>query len=279
MKRAENRMRRAAVAACLLILALPLAGCNKLAGRQHFHKANALYENENYRRALAEFKAGLERDPSATFAWRSVGLSALALFRPDEDTPENKAMGDEAVNAFRRYLEAYPDDEKVREYLIGTLMGTARHDEAIQVLEEDARRHPGDKKYGMAVVRALTDAGKLEQAMQRAESLGGDPDVYYTIGVSAWAKSYYQPPASVEDHRKLIELGRQALEKADQVRPNHFDTLSYLNLLWREMVKVEIDPFKQQEYVQKAQGYFERAMTIRREQEEKDKKAAAQAAT
>jgi tetratricopeptide (TPR) repeat protein len=272
-------MRRSAAAACLLIVALPLAGCNKLAGRQHFHKANALYEKENYRRALEEFKRGLERDPSATFVWRSVGLSALALYQTDNDSPENKAMGDEAIAAFRKYLEAYPEDEKVREYLVGTLMGTDRYDEAIQVLEEDAARHPEDKKYGMAVVRALTDSGRLEQAMQRAERLGGDPDVYYTIGVTAWAKSYYQPPPSVDEHRQLIELGMGALEKADQIRANHFDTLSYLNLLWREMVKVEVDPFKQQEYIAKAQGYFERAMAIRREQEAKDKKAAAAAAT
>lgn len=266
-------MRRAAAAACLLILALPLAGCNKLAGRQHFHKANALYDDEQYRRALAEFEAGLERDPSATFVWRSVGLSALALFRPGDENPENKAMAEKAVDSFRKYLADYPDDAKVREYLVSTLMAAERHDEAIAVLEEDAQRNPNDPQYALAVVRALTDAGKLEQAMRRAERLGRNPDVFYTIGVTAWAKSYYQPPASVEDHRKLIELGMSALERADQIRPNHFDTLSYLNLLWREMVKVEIDPYKQQEYVAKAQGYFERAMEIR-QQEEKDKKPA-----
>lgn len=269
-------MRRSAAAVCLLILALPLVGCNKLAGRQHFHKANALYDDEQYRRALEEFEAGLTRDPAATFVWRSVGLSALALYRPGDENPENKAMGDKAVEAFRNYLESYPDDVKVREYLISTLMASKRHQEAIQVLEEDAQRHPEDPTYGQAVVRALTEAGMLEQAMQRAERLGRNPDVFYTIGVTAWAKSYYQPPASVEDHRKLIELGMNALERADRIRPNHFDTLSYLNLLWREMVKVEIDPYKQQEYVAKAQGYFDRAMEIRAK-EEKDKQPAAQA--
>lgn len=269
-------MRRSAVAVCLL-LALPLAGCNKLAGRQHFHKANALYEDQQYRRALTEFKEGLQRDPAATFVWRSVGLSALALFRANDDSAENKAMGEEASNAFRKYLEAYPDDDKVREYLVSTLMATGHHDEAIQVLEEDAQRHPGDKTYVLAVVRALTDSGRLEQAMRRADRLG-DPDVFYTIGVNAWAKSYYQPPPSVEEHREMIALGMRALERADKIRSNHFDTLSYLNLLWREMVKVEIDPYKQQEYLAKAQGYFDRAMAVR-QQEEKDKKPSEAAST
>lgn len=271
-------MRRPLVAASLLILVLPLClGCNKLQGRRHFHKANALYENEQYREALKEFQDGLQQDPSADFVWRSVGLSALALYRPDDENPQNKQMADTAIDAFRKYLEGYPEDAKVREYLVSTLMGAKRHDEAIEVLEEDARNHPGEKQYSLAVIRALTDAGKLEQAMQRAEQLGAnDPELFYTIGVNAWAKSYYQPPANVDDHRKLIELGMKALERSDKIRPDNFDTLSYLNLMWRELVKVEIDPFKQQEYLAKAQGYFDRAMAARKEQEQNLKTAAEQ---
>jgi tetratricopeptide (TPR) repeat protein len=271
-------MRRPLVAASLLILVLPLClGCNKLQGRRHFHKANALYENEQYREALKEFQDGLQQDPSADFVWRSVGLSALALYRPGDENAQNKQMADTAIDAFRKYLEGYPNDAKVREYLVSTLMGAKRHDEAIEVLEEDARNHPGEKQYSLAVIRALTDAGKLEQAMQRAEQLGAnDPELFYTIGVNAWAKSYYQPPANVDDHRKLIELGMNALERSDKIHPDNFDTLSYLNLMWRELVKVEIDPFKQQEYLAKAQGYFDRAMAARKEQEQKLKTAAEQ---
>ena len=263
-------MRRPLVAASLLILVLPLClGCNKLQGRRHFHKANALYEDEQYREALKEFQNGLQQDPSADFVWRSVGLSALALYRPGDENPQNKQMADTAVDAFRKYLEGYPEDAKVREYLVSTLMGAKRHDEAIEVLEEDARNHPGEKQYALAVIRALTDAGKLDQAMQRAEQLGAnDAELFYTIGVNAWAKSYYQPPANVEEHKRLIDLGMQALERSDKIRPNNFDTLSYLNLMWRERIKVEIDPYKQQEYLAKAQGYFDRAMAIRQEQEE-----------
>ena len=60
----------------------------------------------------------------------------------------------------------------------------------------------------------------------------------------------------------LIELGMGALEKADQIRPNHFDTLSYLNLLWREVVKVEVDPFKQQDLIAEADKWRNQAMAL-----------------
>jgi tetratricopeptide (TPR) repeat protein len=259
--------------AALLLVAVPaLMGCHKLQGRQHFHSGNAYYEDEQYRKALIEYQEGLEKDPGATMVWRSVGLSALALYRPGEETAENKELSETAIAAFRKYIEAYPEDEKAREYLVTTLMNDKRYDEAIALLEEDAKRHPEDKKYGQAVVRALTESGKLQAAMDRAVQLR-DPDVFYTIGVSAWGKSYYTPPASVDEHRALIELGLSALGQADQIRPNHFDTLSYLNLLWREKVKVEIDPFKQQDYVATAQGYFDRAMEIRKKQMEEEKAA------
>jgi tetratricopeptide (TPR) repeat protein len=268
-------MRSKPVAAFLLVLAptLLLVGCNKLRGRQYFHAGNTYYEDEQYRKALDEYERGLELDPDATMVWRSVGLAALALYRPGEEGAENKALGDKAIHAFEQYSEAYPEDQKAREYLVTTLMNAKRHDEAIRVLEEEAARHPNDRQYPMAVVRALTDAGKLQEAAARAQRLK-DPDVFYTIGVAAWAKSYYTPPPSVDEHRAIIELGLSSLEQANTIRANHFDTLSYLNLLWREKVKVEIDPFKQQEYIANAQQYFDRAMEIRRQQQEAEAKKA-----
>src|SRR4029078_13501064 len=104
--------------------------------------------------------------------------------------------------------------------------------------------------------------------MQHAEPLGTtDPDLYHVIGVTAWSKSYRNPPADVEKHRAIIELGIRALERALQLQGNKpsIETLSYINLLWREKVKVEIDPFKQQDYIKKADEYRNQAIELRRQ--------------
>jgi tetratricopeptide (TPR) repeat protein len=258
-------MHRTLKALVVLTVLVPLAGCHKLEGRAYFHRGNRHYNNEEYRAALREFQKGLEKDPSATFAWRSVGLSALAQFHPGDDSAENKAMGDTAADAFRKYIAANPKDEKAREYLITALIGNAKHKEAVQEIEEQAKLHPTEVKYRLAVVRTLTEGGFLQEAMDRAEQeTVKDPTLFYTIGVTAWSRSFYTPPAEVTQHRQLIELGIKALERADQLNPNSFDNMSYLNLLWREMTKVEIDPFKQQDYLAKADQYFQRAMEIRK---------------
>lgn len=266
-------MQRIAATTLLVTVTLVLGGCDKFAAREHFHRANNYYKDESFEAALHDYKRGLQKDPTATQVWRSLGFSALALYRPGDESPQNKEYAETAVDAFRKYLAAYPEDQKVREYLESILMGSGRQEEAMQLLIEDADKHPGDMKYQMSVISAMAEAGMLEQALARAETTGTkDPQIYHTIGVIAWSKSYRNPPADVEQHRKMIDLGIKALEKALRLQGNQptMETLSYINLVWREKVKVEIDPFKQQEYVKIADEYRNRAIELRRQMKLKE---------
>jgi tetratricopeptide (TPR) repeat protein len=269
-------MRRIAATTLLVIVTLVLSGCDKFRAREHFRRANKYYQEESFETALHEYEAGLKQDPSATLVWRSVGFSALALYRPGDESTANQQHADTAIDAFRKYLSAFPEDQKVREYLQSTLMAAGRQEEAIQMLQEDADKHPGDLKYQQGVVAAMAEAGMLDRAMQRAERIRAtDPQLYHTIGVTAWSKSYRNPPTDVVKHREIIDLGIRALEKALQLQGNKptMETLSYINLLWREKVKVEVDPFKQQEYIKIADGYRNRAIELRRQQQQKRQSA------
>jgi tetratricopeptide (TPR) repeat protein len=261
-------MQRIAATALFVTVSLALGGCDRFAAREHFHRANNYYQEESYASALHDFQRGLELDPSATQVWRSVGFCALALYRPGDESAENKGYAEIAIDAFRKYLSSYPEDQKVREYLESILMGSGRQEEAIVMLLEDAEKHPGDAKYQSGVIAAMAEAGMLERAMQQADAWGTrDPQLYHAIGVTAWSKSYRNPPADVEKHREIIDLGIKALERALQfqgLKPS-IETLSYINLLWREKVKVEIDPFKQQEYIKIADEYRNRAIELRRQ--------------
>ncbi len=261
-------MRRTAATTLIAIATLTLGACDKIAAREDFHSGNNYYKDESYQAAMHSYQKGLKKDPTATSVWRSLGFSALALYRPGDQSPENKEYAEVAVDAFRKYLSAYPEDQKVREYLESILMGSGRKEEAIAMLQEDADKHPGDPKFQNSVIGAMAEAGMLDRAFAKAQSAQiQDAQIYHAIGVTAWSKSYRSPPADVEEHRQIIEMGIKALEKALELQGDKpsIETLSYINLLWREKVKVEIDPFKQQDYIKTADGYRNRAIELRRQ--------------
>src|SRR5262245_37201621 len=120
----------------LVLVALPalavaltaLAACNKVQARVELKKGNALYKDEAYAAALKQFQEGLRLDPGATFAWRSVGLTALALYKPGDESPQNEQYAKTATEAFEKYLADYPDDKKVREYLLTTYVNDKNYD-------------------------------------------------------------------------------------------------------------------------------------------------------
>jgi len=269
-------MRRHAATTLLLFTTLVLGGCDKFTAREHFHRANNHYKEENFQAALHDVQRGLQLDPNAKEEWRSVGFSALALYRPGDDSAKNKGYAATAVDAFKQYLTVNPEDQKVHEYLVSVLMASDRKDEAIQLLQEDAAKHPNDPKYQTSVINAMAEAGELDKAYARAEATHtADPQIYHAIGVTAWSKSYRNPPADVVQHRALIDLGIKSLEKALQLegaKPS-FETLTYINLIWREKVKVEVDPFKQQDYIKKADEYRKQAMDLRAQQKAQQNQA------
>ena len=61
-----------------------------------------------------------------------------------------------------------------------------------------------------------------------------------------------------------MDEGLDALNKALQIKPDYFEALSYVNLLYREKAKIEADPVKKQEYVDTANKYLQQALELRK---------------
>src|ERR1700680_3015823 len=138
-------MRRSLVLAALALLALPpLGGCRRLQARVELKKGNSLYQQEQYSAAMAEYQKGLELDPSDTFAWRSVGLAALALYRPGDDSPKNLEYGHIAADAFQKYLKENPDDAKVQDYLMSILVSSKQYQQALAFVDQLQQQNPNE---------------------------------------------------------------------------------------------------------------------------------------
>lgn len=249
--------------AALAALALWTAGCQRIQARAELKQGNALYAEGRYEEALARYRGGLELDPAATFAWRSVGFAAVALHRPGDHGADNERYADAAAEAFREYLRAHPGDREIEEYLLTVLINAERYEQAVERLEARALEDPtGDADR--AISRVLIEAGRLEEAFARAEAPDRkpDPEVLYSIGVACWDRTANDPDLDSRAAGEMADLGLRATARAIELRPDYAEAMAYRNLLLRQKARLEPDPFVQQEWIAQAEQWRERAMEL-----------------
>ncbi|HVS00181.1 MAG TPA: tetratricopeptide repeat protein [Thermoanaerobaculia bacterium] len=260
-------MHRSAVVLMMVLLALPtLTGCNKVKARADLKQGNEYYAKEQYRAALKQFQQGLERDPGATFAWRSVGLTALALYRPGDAGAENAQFANTATSAFEKYLADYPEDDKIREYLLTTYVNAKQYDKALVYLDQQARANPADPQVQSYKVKILIQAGRLDEAMRLAQRQTGPgkADSLAAIGMESWNKAYNDPALNAEARGQVVENGLTAIKSALDAKPEFFEAMVYYGLLLREKAKLETDAIKRQEYIDTAIEWQKKAQELRK---------------
>jgi tetratricopeptide (TPR) repeat protein len=238
-------MQRTLILPVAALLVLPLAGCGKIQARAELKKGNSYYTQEQYSKALDYYKRGLELDPDATFAWRSVGYSALALYRPGDNDPKNQQYATTAIDAFEKYLAENPDDTKIEDYLMATYVNAEKYNEALSFIDRRVQERPAEAgKLGQAKVNILTKADRLDEAFKMADKLQGEDKAktLYAIGSTAWDKVYHDPGKLDADGKtRLINLGLDALKQALAVDPNYVEAMVYNGLLYREKSKIDTD--------------------------------------
>ncbi|HSU82643.1 MAG TPA: tetratricopeptide repeat protein [Thermoanaerobaculia bacterium] len=238
-------MQRTLVVSVAALLVLPLAGCGKIQARAELKKGNSYYTQEQYAKALDYYKQGLQHDPDATFAWRSVGYSALALYRPGDNDPKNQQYATTAIDAFEKYLAENPDDTKIEDYLMATYVNAEKYNEALSFIDRRIQERPAEAgKLEQARVNILTKADRLDEAFKMADKLQGadKAKTLYAIGSTAWDKVYHDPGKLDADGKtRLINLGLDALKQALAVDPNYVEAMVYNGLLYREKSKIDTD--------------------------------------
>jgi tetratricopeptide (TPR) repeat protein len=253
------------LAALLLVSAV---GCGKVQARAELKKGNSYYQQEQYSKAMDRYQKGLELDPDATFAWRSLGLSALALYRPGDEDPKNKQYATTAIDAFEKYLAEYPDDEKIEDYLMATYVNAEKYQEALAFIDRRLQEKPeAAPKLQTSRINILTKADRLEEAFKMVSNLQGDEKAkaLYSIGTMAWDKSYHDPgQLDYESKSQLIDMGLDAEKQALAVKPDYVEAMIYYSLLLREKAKVETDGTKRLEYEAEADTWRNKAMDLRK---------------
>src|SRR5262249_3283991 len=103
-----------------------------------------------------------------------------------------------------------------------------------------------------------------------------NPEAWYTIGVACWERSYKNQYLASDERRKVISQGIDALGKALQIKPEYFDALSYMNLIYREKAKLEKNEGNEAlstEDTDTADKYLKKALEVRNRQIKAEAKA------
>jgi tetratricopeptide (TPR) repeat protein len=277
----RNRQ-RAAAAAFILLAVTALAGCNKIKSKQEIKRGNEFLKAGQYQSALASYEEAMRLDPGEKKLNKHIGLAYMGLYQPGSKHPKDLEYAQKAIDHLKAYAAAYPDDEKVREYLISIYLNAERFDDAIDFYKNEMlKRNPKDSKAMQSLAMLYFKKGDFDNGVywlkKRLEVEGNNPEVYYLIGVQAWDRSYNYPDLDPALRAQIVDEGMQALNKAVELKPDYFEAISYINLLWREKAKMETDPAKKQEDIDLANKYLQQALDLRKQALEKEKAAQAAA--
>lgn len=263
--------RRASIGALLLISAALLAGCNKIKSKQEIKKGNEFFKAQQYQTALASYQEALRLDPGSTELHKHIGLAYMGMFQPGSKHPKDIEFASKAIEHLKIYTKEFPKERKPQEFLVSLYLSTDRFDEAIAFYQQMVQENPSDTKAMQSIAQMYFKKGDFDSAvgwlkkrLDAETSPQAKAEVHYFIGVQAWDRSYNFPDIDLVERARIVEEGLDALNKALQFRPDYFEALSYVNLLYREKAKIEADPVKQQEYTDTANRYLQQALELRR---------------
>jgi len=252
----------------LLLAACCLVGCNKIRSRQEIKRGNEFFKATQYQQALASYQEAARLDPGETKIHKNIGLAYMALYQPGSKHPKDLEFAGKAISELQTYLATNPDDRKTREYLVSMYLALDRYDDAIAFYQELLKSKPDDTKAMQSLSAMYFKKGDFEKGLEwqqkRAALEPNNPEPYVMIGVQAWDRSYHFPDLDLTTRTRIVDQGLAALDKALKIKPDNFDALTYINLLYREKAKVEPDEAKKQELIATADRYREQALELRK---------------
>ena len=262
------RSPRLAGTAVLVLAATVLSGCNKIRARQEIKKGNEFFKATQYQAALANYQEALRLDPGEARLHKFIGETYMALYQPGSKHPKDLEFAGKAISELQTYLKEYPNDKKVREFLVSMYLAVDRYDDAIAFYQELLKTNPSDSKAMTSLAAMYFKKGDFQQGLEwekkRAALEPGNPEPWVMIGVQAWDRSYHYPDIDPAIRGKIVSDGMEALQKALKIKPDNFDALTYMNLLYREKAKLETDEAKKQEDIAAADKYREQALELRK---------------
>ncbi|MEO8432618.1 MAG: tetratricopeptide repeat protein [Acidobacteriota bacterium] len=263
-----SRRHRGIAAALLLLTVVSFSGCKKIQARQEVKRGNEFFKAGNYPSALAAYQNASRLDPGQEKLKKNIGLAYMAMYEPGSKHPKDIEFAAKAIENLKAYLVDHPEDKRAHEFLVSLYLSTDRYDDAIAFYQERLQNDPKNVKAIQSLAAMYFKKGDFDKGVEwlqkRAALEPNNPEGYVMIGVQAWDRSYHYPDLDPTTRARIVDMGLENVDKALKIKPDSFEALTYINLLYREKAKMEPDPAKQQELIATAEKYRQQAMELRK---------------
>jgi len=247
----------------LTLLLVASSGCRRLRARDQLNKGVGAFRNSQFQAAILHFKNAVGLDPTLLNARLYLATAYVQQYVPGGESPENVKIAQQAIDAFEDVLKMDPKNA-------------------------NAIANVAQIYYNM---RQFDKAKEYQRRWLQVEP--NNPVPYYWIGVLDWAVCFPHTqqmrkdlkiefpkdpknPSSLppfpekaraqleEQNGPLVKEGIEMLEKAIQLKPNDFDTMSYLNLLYRQKADLEATAAAREDDLKQADDWTNKALALRK---------------
>jgi len=247
-----------------VLLSLPFSsGCQKLRARDQLNKGVAAFRNAQFQAAIMHFKTAVGLDPTLLNAKLYLATAYFQQYIPGGESPENVKIGQQAIEAFEEVLKTDPNNTTAIASIGQTYYNMRQFEKSKEYQRHWVQVDPNNPTpyywIGMldwAIVFPRTQQMRKDLKIEFPKD-PKDPSSLPPFPDKARAKLE-------EENGPLVKEGVEDLEKALQLRPNDFDTMSYLNLMYRQKAYLEPDAAARESDLKMADDLVTKAIALKK---------------
>jgi tetratricopeptide (TPR) repeat protein len=268
----SRRIGRVAMLAWLAVAGLTVAGCSQFGGlkaQKHFKDANALYQQQDYRKAAAEYEGAVKANPDLNAAYFYLGNCYDNLYKvARRGESVNDSYLDEAVKNYQLSIErlASATDEPSKQLrkrsmqYLAAVYATDKKNEpekAEPVVKQLIAMDPKDTSNYVGLAKIYEDAGqvdKAEEVLKQAEAAAPND-----VGIITQLAEFYNRKGDA------FETAMSKYEQVTTLEPTNPQTFYNVALRYEEVVRKDyrLNAAKKGEYLKKGVEAIDKALAIR----------------
>ncbi len=212
-----KKLSSALLVMCLLgVIVLGFSACQKfkvanLKANSHFKTANKYYSEEKYKKAVSEYEEALKLNPNFKAVYFYLGTAYAMLYKPGDDTPNNKELAANAKDYLQKALDVDPNNKDIILALGDINDKTKNFEEAEKYFLKVLENNPNDPKIYSVLADFYTSYNKGDKAVEmfqkRIDLNPNDPEGYLFLA------RYYFDRKKWDDAMKYQELRLQKIQQ------------------------------------------------------------------